>query len=147
MKQICDIEELRKAFEKAELLQYIPIINGEDQKQQDGSWLPSVEFTVKEGVNDITLLAINTVFKQQLARDWASFRIAKTKIRQLEQKCGVFRRDREFILKVFKAGDYQYNAAKIIEDQIDLLRPELIKVVKPASSNTQEVINEEAIAG
>lgn len=121
-KQICDTEELRRAFFAAGITAVV--INGEDQKQQDGSWLHICEYRLL--TDDPTVAAqAAVVFAAQLARDWKSWRAATEQIRSLEQKSGTTRRDREFAMKVFAAGDFQFNSAKMVEDQIAALRPQL----------------------
>lgn len=129
MKQICDTEELRKAFEKAGLLQYIGSIQGEDIKQQDGSWLHACEFElISSDVPEEKKQAILQVWVKQANRDWVSWRAATDKIKELELKSGTTRQDRERTMRIFKVGEFQYNSAKMVEDQIVTLRPQLALV-------------------
>lgn len=70
MKRICDPEELRKALEVANLMQHIQNIQGENQKQLDGSFLPVCEPIIKFGIDAVAALAVQGVWDQQCARDW-----------------------------------------------------------------------------
>lgn len=70
MKQICHPEELRKALEAANLLQHVRTIEGEEQKQEDGMVLPVCEIIYNPSASLAQIAEVNTVFAQQVARDW-----------------------------------------------------------------------------
>jgi hypothetical protein len=72
MKKICHPEDLRKALETANLLQHIHDIQGEDQKQLDGSSLPVCEPILKALADQAATAAVFAIFDTQCARDWKS---------------------------------------------------------------------------
>lgn len=116
MKKICDTEELRKALDAAGITEFI--INGEDVKQEDGTLLHVCELFCGNP-------AAQTIFDQQAARDWKSWRPARDKIIEIEKKSGLTRADRDLYIKVFNPSDQQFKTAKAVEDQLEPLRQKM----------------------